>query len=334
MATPDPPEPAAAEPQTLAAALASALAAGDRRALARAVTLVESVRPDHRAAAEALLAALPARRALRLALTGTPGAGKSSLAEALGLRLTAAGRRVAVLAIDPSSARSGGSILGDKTRMERLARDPRAFVRPSPAGAVLGGLARRSREGVALCEAAGFDVVLIETVGIGQAEAAAADAADVVVLVLAPAAGDELQAVKRGVTETADLVAVNKADGETLAAARRAAADYGAALRLLAPRPGDPEGIPRALAVSAQSGAGLDELLGAVEALWSWRRDTGWLERRRRAQRRQWFEDELAQQALARLRADPAVAARLAALAREVEEGRLSPGLAAARALG
>jgi LAO/AO transport system kinase len=197
------------DPETLARAVAD----GDRRALARAITLVESARPDHRAQAEALLAALPLREgALRLGLSGTPGAGKSTLIEALGMWLTGQGRRVAVLAVDPSSQRSGGSILGDKTRMERLARAPLAFIRPSPAGGQLGGVARRTREAVMLCEAAGFDLVIVETVGVGQSETMVADLTDIFAMVLAPHGGDDLQGVKRGVMEAADLILVNKAD--------------------------------------------------------------------------------------------------------------------------
>ena len=195
-------------------ALAQKLRAGDRRALARAITLVESGRDDHRTDALALLEAVGAdRQAIRIGLSGTPGVGKSTFIESFGLMLTGQGLRVAVLAVDPSSSRSGGSILGDKTRMDRLARDPNAFIRPSPSQTQLGGVARRSREAVALCEAAGFDVVLIETVGVGQSETVVAQMADLFVLLLAPAGGDELQGVKRGIMEMADLILVNKADG-------------------------------------------------------------------------------------------------------------------------
>jgi LAO/AO transport system kinase len=195
--------------------LAKRVAQGERRALARAITLVESVRPDHRAEATRLLDTLKGsgRSALRIGLSGTPGVGKSTFIEAFGMFLIDQGLRVAVLAVDPSSARSGGSILGDKTRMERLAREPDAFIRPSPAQSHLGGVARRTREAVALCEAAGFDVVLIETVGVGQSETMVAGMADLFLLLIAPAGGDELQGVKRGIMEMADLILVNKADG-------------------------------------------------------------------------------------------------------------------------
>ncbi|MEM9757432.1 MAG: methylmalonyl Co-A mutase-associated GTPase MeaB, partial [Pseudomonadota bacterium] len=214
--------------------LAAMVAAGDRRALARAVTLVESTRADHRAEAATLLDALrgTGRQALRIGLSGTPGVGKSSFIEAFGCRLVDQGLRLAVLAVDPSSARSGGSILGDKTRMERLSRRPEAFIRPSPSATHLGGVARRTREAVLLCEAAGFDVVIIETVGVGQSETMVAQLCDLFVLLLAPAGGDELQGVKRGIMEMADLILVNKADGDLRATAIRTVADYAGALRL------------------------------------------------------------------------------------------------------
>ena len=215
--------------------LATAIGAGDRRALARAITLVESTRADHRAQALGLLGALAlsGRQALRIGLSGTPGVGKSTFLESFGLMLTGLGLRVAVLAVDPSSVLSGGSILGDKTRMERLSRDPNAYIRPSPSQTHLGGVARRTREAVALCEGAGFDVVLIETVGVGQSETMVAELCDIFVLLMAPAGGDELQGVKRGIMEMADLILVNKADGDLKAAAQRTCSDYSGALHLL-----------------------------------------------------------------------------------------------------
>src|SRR5688572_30248365 len=217
--------------------LAQRVRDGDRRALARAITLIESKRPDHQEQAEQLLERLlPATGdAVRLGISGTPGAGKSTLIEALGAHLIEHGHKVAVLAVDPSSRRSGGSILGDKTRMQRLAQAPQAFIRPSPAGATLGGVTRCTREAGLACEAAGFDLVVIETVGVGQSEDAVADMVDCFLFLLAPGAGDELQGIKRGVVELADLVVINKADGELLAAAKRAQADYQAALQLLRP---------------------------------------------------------------------------------------------------
>ena len=314
------------DPETLARAVAG----GDRRALARAITLVESARADHRAQAEALLAALPFRDgALRLGLSGTPGAGKSTLIEALGMMLTGQGRRVAVLAVDPSSQRSGGSILGDKTRMERLSREPLAFIRPSPAGGQLGGVARRTREAVMLCEAAGFDLVIVETVGVGQSETMVADLTDIFAMVLAPHGGDDLQGVKRGVMEAADLILVNKADRDPAAAAHTQG-DYAAALRLMRRRAQDPEGVPAVMMVSALSGQGLEEAWAAMERLFLWRREAGHLARVRAAQRLRWFEEELFAEAMARVHRDP----RLPVLRAEVEAGRLSPAQAARRVIG
>jgi LAO/AO transport system kinase len=315
--------------------LARRVMAGDRRALARAITLVESARSDHRQAAQALLDALRAsgRAALRIGLSGTPGVGKSSFIETFGLMLTGQGLRVAVLAVDPSSARSGGSILGDKTRMERLSRDPRAFIRPSPSQSHLGGVARRTREAVALCEAAGFDVVLIETVGVGQSETVVAELCDLFLLLLAPAGGDELQGVKRGIMEMADLILVNKADGDLAPAALRTRADYAGALRLLRRRPQDPDGFPRALTVSAVDGTGLAEAWADMQALADWRRETGHWQARRAAQARHWFEAEVRAGLLAALEA-PAARAGLSRLGAAVERQEMTPEAAAAEMLG
>ncbi|MEI4469864.1 methylmalonyl Co-A mutase-associated GTPase MeaB [Frigidibacter sp. MR17.24] len=315
--------------------MAEAILAGDRRTLSRAITLVESGRADHRARAEALLDRLaPAgRQALRIGLSGTPGVGKSTFIEAFGGLVTAQGLRVAVLAVDPSSARSGGSILGDKTRMERLARDPRAFIRPSPSQAQLGGVARRTREAVALCEAAGFDVVLIETVGVGQSETMVATMTDLFVLLLAPAGGDELQGVKRGIMEMADLILVNKADGDLKAAATRTTADYAGALRLLRKRPQDPPGFPKALPVSALELAGLQTAWEEMCKLADWRRAEGHWAATRASQARDWFEEEVRAGLLARIARDPAIRARLDALGAAVAAGTAAPSRAAAEVL-
>jgi LAO/AO transport system kinase len=314
--------------------LADDVIAGDRRALARAITLIESVRRDHREDADLLLERLAAtgRQALRVGLSGAPGVGKSTFIEALGMMLTAKDLRVAVLAVDPSSTRSGGSILGDKTRMERLSRDPNAFIRPSPSQTSLGGVARRTREAVAVCEAAGFDVVLIETVGVGQSETMVAEMSDVFVLLLAPAGGDELQGVKRGIMEIADLILVNKADGDLLPAATRTCADYSGALRLLRKRAEDPPGFPRALTVSALSETGLEAAWDAITELADWRRDGGVWDARRAAQARAWFEAEVRTALLQDLTADPGTRDALARLGAAVEAGDTTPR-AAARAL-
>lgn len=314
------------------AALAEDIRAGNRRALARAITLVESRRADHRAQAMELLDALGTdRQALRIGLSGTPGVGKSTFIEAFGLQLTALGLRVAVLAVDPSSARSGGSILGDKTRMERLSRDPMAFIRPSPSQTELGGVARRSREAVALCEAAGFDVVLIETVGVGQSETMVAEMCDLFTLLLAPAGGDELQGVKRGIMEIADIILVNKADGELKAQASRTCADYSGALRLLRKRPQDPADFPKAMTVSAVEGDGLATAWAEMQALADWRRENGHWVQRRVDQARHWFHEEVRLQLLAKLTADKDLRARLETLEDAVATGQTSAARAASK---
>ncbi|MBL0900567.1 MAG: methylmalonyl Co-A mutase-associated GTPase MeaB, partial [Reyranella sp.] len=245
------------------------LLAGDRRALAQAITLIESTRSDHRERADELLAAvLPhtgqkGGKSVRLGITGVPGVGKSTLIERFGLSLIEKGRSLAVLAIDPSSKRGGGSILGDKPRMEELSRRHAAFIRPSPAGSTLGGVARRTREAMLLVEAAGFDTVLVETVGVGQSETAVADMVDMFIVLLLPAGGDDLQGIKRGVIELADLIVVNKADGDLEAAARRSAADYQHALRMLrSPTAG---WTPVVTTCSARTGEGVSEIWNVVE---------------------------------------------------------------------
>ncbi len=311
--------------------LADRIAAGDRRALARGITLVESNRADHRKSALDLTERLRAtgREALRIGLSGTPGVGKSTFIESFGLMLAESGLRIAVLAVDPSSARTGGSILGDKTRMERLSRHPSAYIRPSPSQSHLGGIARRTREAVALCEAAGFDIVLIETVGVGQSETVVAELCDLFVLLLAPAGGDELQGVKRGIMEMADLILVNKADGDLKATATRTCADYAGALRLLRRRPQDPDGFPKAMTVSAVEAAGLDAAWSEMRALIDWRRETGHWATRRAAQSRHWFEEEVRRGLLAALTEDPAIRAAMAAAAARVAEGTDGPDAAA-----
>ena len=306
----------------------------DRRALARAITLVESGRKDHREQAAALLDALrPAgRQAIRIGLSGTPGVGKSTFIESFGMFLTAQGMRVAVLAVDPSSSRSGGSILGDKPRMERLSRDKNAFIRPSPSQTHLGGVARRTREAVALCEAADFDVILIETVGVGQSETVVAEMSDLFHLLLAPAGGDELQGVKRGIMEMADLILVNKADGDLKATATRTCADYSGALRLLRKRPQDPEGFPKAMTVSALEENGLEDAWAQMSELAAWRREQGQWDSRRAAQARHWFIEELRQTVLAQLET-PQALQEINGLAGSVAENTLSPSAAAEQVL-
>jgi GTPase len=309
--------------------LAEAVVAGDRRALARSITLVESTRADHREEAAALLDAVLPRTggAVRVGITGTPGAGKSTFVEELGTRLTKDGHKVAVLAIDPTSRRSGGSILGDKTRMERLAREANAFVRPSPSGGTLGGVARRTREAALVCEAAGFDVVIVETVGVGQSETAVADLVDCFVLLAAPGGGDELQGIKRGIMELADVVVVNKCDGDLAPAANRAVADYRHAAHLL--RPKHPGWEVPVLPVSALEGSGVDDVWAAVERLEEHLRTSGALDRLRAAQAVAWMDEEIRETLVESFRNDAQVAARWGTVEAAVRAGRMSPGSAA-----
>ncbi len=310
--------------------LAADLVGGDRRALAKAITLVESTRPDDRDRALRLLDHViqTPRSAIRVGISGTPGVGKSTFIEALGLMLVDRGLRVAVLAVDPSSTRHGGSILGDKTRMPGLAVHPNAFIRPSPSGGTLGGVARRTREALLLCEAAGFDVVLVETVGVGQSEIAVANLTDVFILLMAPAGGDELQGVKRGIMELADLLVVNKADGALLPVATSTLADYASALRLLRPR--TTAWTPCALMISALTGTGITELWDTVEAYRESMQTAGVWEQRRHEQHSSWLWDELQERILEVFRSDPKIVSLLQAAEAGVRAGKRSPGAAAA----
>ena len=318
---------------SIAAELAGGVLAGDRRALARAVTLVESTREADRARAVELLdAVLPsAGGAVRVGISGAPGAGKSTFVEALGCHLVDAGHHVAVLAVDPSSTRSGGSILADKTRMAELARRPEAFIRPSPSGGDLGGVAARTGEAVVLCEAAGYDVVLVETVGVGQSEVAVAELVDTFVLLISPGGGDELQGVKRGIMELADLVVVTKADGDLAAAAGRAEADHRHAVQFLRHRM--PVWDPRVLAVSAFEGRGIEEVWRAVLAHREALEGAGLLDELRRSQAVAAFWHDVERGLVRHLRADPARAAHLDELADAVAAGTVAPATAAYRAL-
>jgi LAO/AO transport system kinase len=306
------------------------LLAGDRRALARAITLVESTREDHRQRADALMSALLPRtgRSTRLGITGIPGVGKSTFIERFGLELIGQGHRVAVLAIDPSSKRTGGSILGDKTRMELLSRNEAAFIRPSPAGTTLGGVARRTREAMLLVEAAGYDVVIVETVGVGQSETAVSDMVDMFVLLLPPAGGDDLQGIKKGVVELADLLVVNKADGEFRPAANRAAADYANALRLL--HPATAQWTPEVRTCSAVEGSGIADVWETVGRFREAVGQAG-IAKRRATQARAWLWNEVGDTLMSALRTHPDVKRQVAPLEREVERGTLTPSAAARR---
>jgi len=312
--------------------LAEGVVARAPRALAQAITLVESSRRDHQARAAALLEALLPRTggSFRIGISGAPGAGKSTFIEQLGLFLTARGHRVAVLAVDPTSAVSGGSILGDKTRMARLARDPAAFIRPSPSGGTLGGVAHRTREALALCEAAGYDVTIVETVGVGQSEIAVAGMTDFFVLLALPNAGDDLQAIKRGIVELVDLVAVNKADLDP-EAAELARTQIANAFSLLRPREA-PWSAP-VLAVSALTGAGLEAFWGEAERFRAAAAASGAAAARRTRQKLDWMTALVEHELRARFYRHPAVKADLAAVQAALAEGTITPAGAAARLL-
>jgi LAO/AO transport system kinase len=315
------------------AALADGVLEGNRRALAQAITLIESTRQDHRAAASALLErVMPhAGNSIRLGITGVPGVGKSTFIEALGNHVIDAGHRVAVLSVDPSSAISGGSILGDKTRMELLSRRPEAYIRPSPAGKTLGGVTQRSREALVLCEAAGFDVIIVETVGVGQSETRVAEMTDMFMLLLLPGGGDELQGIKRGIMELADLILVNKADDELLALAGRSAAEYRSALRLLHPRSVDWK--VEVQTCSARDGAGIAEAWGVVLHHREVLEASGQFATRRAAQARDWMWSEVNDSLIAALQGDPEVRRQIPALEVAASEGRIPPTIAARQLL-
>ena len=316
------------------AALASGIRAGDRATLARAITLIESKRADHRAQAHKLVQELLPHtgKAVRLGLTGAPGAGKSTLIDALGNMLTAQNHKVAVLAVDPSSSRSGGSILGDKTRMARLAVDPHAFIRPSPSSGTLGGVAAKTRETMLLCEAAGFAVIIVETVGVGQSETAVADMTDFFLLLMVAGAGDELQGLKKGVVELADMIAVNKADDENVARARAAASEFRSALNILSPR--SQTWQPQVLTCSAKTGNGIADLWANVLAHRDKTSATGELAERRRSQQIKWMWTLLEERMMTKLRSDPAVRAKLRQAEAAVAAGTLAPTLAVEQIAG
>jgi LAO/AO transport system kinase len=308
--------------------LARGIRAGDRATLARAITLIESKRADHRKSAHHLVQELLplTGQAVRLGITGAPGAGKSTTIDVLGTTLTRQGHKVAVLAVDPSSSRTGGSILGDKTRMAQLASDPNAFVRPSPASGTLGGVAAKTRETMLLCEAAGYDVVLVETVGIGQSETAVADMTDFFLVLMLPGAGDELQGLKKGIVEIADMIAVNKADGDNIARANLAAAEYRAALNIINPQ--SETWSPPVVTYSALTGDGIGALWAKVLERKEKMTASGELAARRRQQQVKWMWSMLEERLTARLRSDASVRGKLKAAEAAVAAGRLAPTLA------
>ncbi|MDX1402148.1 MAG: methylmalonyl Co-A mutase-associated GTPase MeaB [Kiloniellales bacterium] len=302
---------------------------GNRRALARAITLAESSRRDHRLTAENLLQdLLPATgNALRLGVSGVPGVGKSTFIETFGLYLIEQGLKVAVLAVDPTSPVTGGSILGDKTRMEQLSRRSEAFIRPSPTGGTLGGVARRTRESLLLCEAAGFDVIIIETVGVGQSETAVKDLVDMFLLLLLPGGGDELQGIKKGIIEIADLICINKADGDLADEAKRAAAEYRGALRLL--RPPVAEWRPPVVICSALEGGGIAEIWSQIKRFREIMAACGQLDARRARQARGWLWNELTEALVDAFRAQNGMEQLLEACEKDVMAGKKAPSVAA-----
>jgi LAO/AO transport system kinase len=305
------------------------LRAGHRAALARAITLVESRRADHQAAARDLVQALlpDTGTAIRVGITGSPGVGKSTTIDALGMFLIERGHKVAVLAVDPSSARTGGSILGDKTRMARLAASENAFIRPSPSSGTLGGVAAKTREAMLLCEAAGFDVVLVETVGIGQSETVVCDMTDFFLALMLPGAGDELQGIKKGLVELADMIAINKADGDNLKRANLAAAEYRSALHILSPR--SEHWFPPVETYSALTGAGIEKLWQKILEHRTAMNASGEFVARRREQQVKWMWSMLEQRMMVRLRSDAAIRAKVKKTETEVADGRISPAVAA-----
>ena len=308
--------------------LAEALKAGDRAALGRAITLVESKRADHEDQAQKLLLSLTpdTGKALRIGITGVPGVGKSTTIDTFGSNLTKAGHKVAVLAVDPTSQRSGGSILGDKTRMSALSSDKNAFIRPSPTGTTLGGVTRRTRETMILCEAAGFDIIIVETVGIGQSETAVADMVDFFLVLMLPGAGDELQGIKKGVLEIADMIAVNKADGDNATRANAAASEYRAAFNILTPQ--SPNWAPPVITISGLMNQGLDALWAEIVRHREVLSGTGEFDARRKDQRVRWMWAMLEERMMTRFRQNEAIKQRLPSLEAQVSEGQLTPVLA------
>jgi LAO/AO transport system kinase len=304
---------------------------GDRATLARAITLIESLKPEHQAQAQEMLVKLLPRtgKSRRIGISGLPGAGKSTFIDAFGSMLTMAGHKVAVLAVDPTSSRTGGSILGDKTRMAKLAVDPNAYIRPSPTGGTLGGVARATREAILVCEAAGFDVILVETVGVGQSEITVSEMVDFFLVLMIAGGGDELQGIKKGVLEIADMIAITKADGDNVKRAQATAADYSHALRIITPA--SPTWLPPVVSVSALENRGLDDVWAKIETHHKLTSASGEWNAKRRAQMIRWMWSMVDDRLVNRLKTDAKVKALIPALEADVGEGKLTPALAVER---
>ncbi len=306
----------------------SGVTQGERSILARAITLIESLKAEHQALAQEMLVKLLPRtgHSQRIGISGLPGAGKSTFIDAFGTMLTAQGHKVAVLAIDPTSSRTGGSILGDKTRMAKLSIDANAYIRPSPTGGTLGGVARATREAILVCEAAGFDVILVETVGVGQSEITVSEMVDFFLVLMIAGGGDELQGIKKGVLEVADMIAITKADGDNIKRAQATAADYSHALRIITPA--SPTWIPPVVSVSAMENRGLDDVWSKIETHKKLTGATGEWSTKRRAQQIRWMWAMVDDRLIARLKADTNVKAMIPALEADIAEGRITPALA------
>ncbi|MBL8642917.1 MAG: methylmalonyl Co-A mutase-associated GTPase MeaB [Rhodospirillaceae bacterium] len=314
-----------------AAAYAEGVLAGDRAILARAITLIESLKPEHQDLAQELLVKLLPQigKSQRIGISGLPGAGKSTFIDAFGSMLTAQGHKVAVLAVDPTSSRTGGSILGDKTRMARLSIDPKAYIRPSPTGGTLGGVARATREAILVCEAAGFDVILVETVGVGQSEITVSEMVDFFLVLMIAGGGDELQGIKKGVLEIADMIAITKADGENVKRAQATAADYSHAMRIITPH--SPTWLPPVVSVSAMENRGLDDVWAKIGAHKKVTTASGEWAQKRVAQQIRWMWAMVDDRLLGRLKTDAKVKALIPVLEQEIAQGRTTPALAVDR---
>ena len=306
----------------------SGVMSGDTAKLARAITLIESRNPSHQALAQEMLVGLLPKtgRSLRIGVSGLPGAGKSTFIDAFGTMLTTAGHKVAVLAVDPTSSRTGGSILGDKTRMARLSVDPGAFIRPSPTGGTLGGVARATREAILVCEAAGYDVILVETVGVGQSEITVSEMVDFFLVLMIAGGGDELQGIKKGVLEIADMIAITKADGDNAKRAAVTAADYQHALRIITPN--SPDWTPPVITISAQDNVGLDGLWDKIDLYRRTMQDTGGWTAKRRKQQIRWMWSMVDDRLMTRVKTDPKVQVLVPELEKNVGDGKLTPTLA------